>query len=150
MKQPRERVKLWAMRIDHVAHISRDPHATHLFYKGILGLKLVQACSGRELMLVYALPDGGSLVFTAAKESVPIPVDDVPWERRHVGLTLATRVEFESWLQRLREHGVRHRLLDDERIYFSAPDGLVLELEVASPMAADPAAEEVLARWPRD
>ncbi len=135
------------MRIDHVAHTSRDPHETHRFYSEILGLKLAQAYAGKDLMLVYALPDGGSLVFSASHDAAPDTPQDVSWQRRHVGLTLSTRAEFEQWLKRLKEHGVRHQLVEDERIYFADPDGLVLELEVASEMTVNPVASEVLLRW---
>lgn len=135
------------MRIDHVAHPSRDPQATHSFYSEVLNLKLVQAYAGSELMLVYALPGGGSLVFTSSRDRRPLSADDIPWERRHVGLTVATRAALDHWLQRLKEAGVRHQLIDGERIYFADPDGLVLELEVASETPADPAAGEILAAW---
>lgn len=138
------------MRIDHIAHPSRDPQETHRFYHGVLGLELVQAYAGKELMLVYALPGGGSLVFGASRESAPEPAHDVPWEHGHVGLTVATRAEFDRWLERLKELGIRHQLIDDERVYFSDPDGLVLELEVASPAPVNPSAAEILACWRRD
>jgi catechol 2,3-dioxygenase-like lactoylglutathione lyase family enzyme len=134
------------MRIDHVAHPCRDPHETHRFYGTTLGLQLVQAYAGDDLMLVYALPEGGSLVFTRTGADPDIG-DDEGWERRHVGLTVATRAEFERWLGRLMECGVRHRVVDDERIYFSDPDGLVLEIEVESAVPVDPHASDVLARW---
>lgn len=134
------------MRIDHIAWPVRDPRQTHRFYHEVLGLKLVQAYADKELLLVYALPGGGSLVFSAAKDPVP-PAADVAWERRHVGITVATRAEFDGWPERLEEHEVTHQLIDDERIYFSDPDGLVLELEVAAEVEISPAAHEVLERW---
>lgn len=137
------------MRIDHVAHPSRDPQATHRFYSEVLNLKLVQAYAGSELMLVYALPGGGNLVFSASRDDGKLSVENIAWERRHVGLTVATRAEFDYWLQRLRELGVEHQLVDNERIYFADPDGLVLELEVASEIPVNRAAPEVLARWNR-
>src|SRR5690348_10517555 len=118
------------MRLDHVAHTCRDPHATHRFYHDVLGLKLVQAYSRRELMLAYELPGGGSLAFTTSSDQVSVIPDESSWERRHVGLTVATRHDFDSWLQRLREADIKCQLVEDERIYFSDPDGLVLEIEV--------------------
>ncbi len=135
------------MRIDHVAHPSQDPDATHRFYNELLNLQLVQAYAGPELMLVYRLPGGGSLTFSARRGDTHPPADGMAWERRHVGLTVPTRAEFDGWLQRLKERGVRHQLVDEERIYFADPDGLVLELEVASPASDDPTASEVLERW---
>ena len=137
------------MRIDHVAHPSRDPHATHRFYHDVLGLKLAQAYAGKELLLIYALPGGGSLALATARDWTPAPADNTAWERSHVGLTVPTRAEFDAWLQRLKERAIPYRLIDDERLYFSDPDGLVLELEVAAPASVDPAADEILARWPR-
>lgn len=135
------------MRLDHVARTCRDPHATHRFYQDMLGLKLVQAYSGRELMLLYELPDGGSTAFTTSPDSASAVADESSWERQHIGLTVDTRQEFDSWLQRLEECGIKYQLVENERIYFSDPDGLVLEIEVASPTAPNPNAAEVLARW---
>jgi len=135
------------MRIDHVAYPCRDPQETHRFYSEILGLKLVQAYAGKELILVYALPGGGSLVFNASREREFTDTGSISWQRHHVGLTLATRDEFDSWLRKLQGAGVRHQLIDDERTYFADPNGLVLELEVESAANVDPRAAEVLARW---
>jgi len=135
------------MRIDHVAHPSRDPYETHRFYSGVLGLKLVQAYGGKELLLVYALPDGGNLVFSSMHDPVPSNTGKIAWQRRHVGLTLSSRAEFDRWLQRLKDLKIRHELIDNERLYFSDPDGLVLELEVESAVAANPMASAILARW---
>ena len=143
------RGKIPTMRLDHVAHTCRDPHATHRFYHDVLGLKLGQAYSGRELMLVYELPGGGSLAFTTAPGCVPMVADEASWERRHLGLTVNTREEFDSSLQRLRESGINYRLVESERLYFSDPDGLVLEIEVASPTAPNPKAAEILTGWRR-
>jgi catechol 2,3-dioxygenase-like lactoylglutathione lyase family enzyme len=135
------------MRIDHVAHLSRDPRETHRFYTEVMGFKLVQAYAGAELLLVYAVPGGGSLAFSASRQYTPDSPNQVTWERQHVGLTVVTRAEYETWLQRLKEFSVPHRVVDDERIYLADPDGLVLELEVESPMPVDPNASEILRRW---
>jgi catechol 2,3-dioxygenase-like lactoylglutathione lyase family enzyme len=137
------------MRIDHVAHPSRDPFETHRFYHGVLGLELVQAYAGKELLLVYALPDGGSLAFSCSREEELSAAGNVAWERRHVGLTVSTRTEFDRWLHRLKELDVHHELIEGERIYFADPDGLVLELEVATHTPPNPEAGEVLASWRR-
>jgi catechol 2,3-dioxygenase-like lactoylglutathione lyase family enzyme len=135
------------MRIDHVAHPCHNPLETHDFYTAVLGLKLVQAFAGAELLLVYAVPGGGSLAFTASRDYTPESRDQLTWERQHVGLTLATRAEYETWLKRLKKFSVPHRVVDDERIYLADPDGLVLELEVELASPADPKALETLARW---
>ncbi len=134
------------MQIDHVAHVCGDPRATHQFYTSVLGLQLVAAYAGQDLMLVYALPDGGSIVFSTGARS-RLEHDDSDWEHQHVGLTVSTRAEFENWLHRLWQCGIRHRLVDGERVYFSDPDGVALELEVASPTRIDPTASDVLQRW---
>jgi catechol 2,3-dioxygenase-like lactoylglutathione lyase family enzyme len=76
-----------------------------------------------------------------------LSAEEACWERQHAGVTVSTQEEFRSWLERLRKHGIRHKLVEDERVYFSDPNGLVLEIEVASPTAPSPAAAEVLARW---
>jgi catechol 2,3-dioxygenase-like lactoylglutathione lyase family enzyme len=143
-----ESVKFPAMRLDHVAHTCRDPHETHRFYHDVLGLKLVQAYGGRDLMLAYELPGGGSLAFTTSSEGVPV-ADEAYWQRWHVGLTVDTRDEFDSWLQKLREAHIKFQVIEGERIYFSDPDGLIIEIEVASPTAPNPKATEVLAGWPK-
>jgi len=134
------------MRIDHVEHVCRDPHATHRFYSEVLGLKLTNAYAGRELMLIYELPQDGFLVFTSGRSAAEAPGREI-WERQHVGLTVGTRAEFEEWLSRLKQHGISFQLVDDERIYFSDPDGLVLEIEVESRIVTNPAATDILARW---
>jgi catechol 2,3-dioxygenase-like lactoylglutathione lyase family enzyme len=137
------------MHLDHVAHPIRSPHETHRFYNGVLGLVLVQAYAGKELMLVYALPGGGSLAFTTQLRA-NCTSDNQNWEYEHVGLTVSSRGDLESFLQRLKQHGIPHRFIDDERIYFSDPDGLVLELEVVGSTPIDLKAGEILARWRTD
>jgi len=64
-----------------------------------------------------------------------------------VGLTVATRAELEQWMQKLKNHSVEYQLIDDERIYFADPDGLVLELEIAEHVTRNLRAPEVLAQW---
>ena len=138
------------MQIDHVARSTHSPHETHRFYTEVLGLRLTQAYAGEELMLVYEVPGGGSLVFTTQRGGIRPGENEVNWHREHVGLAVATRAELEGWLRRLEQYGVPHELVADERVYFSDPDGLVLELEVACSTVIDPAAAEVLTRWRRD
>jgi catechol 2,3-dioxygenase-like lactoylglutathione lyase family enzyme len=133
--------------MDHVAYPCRDPRQTHNFYNRVLGLVLVQAYAGKELMLIYQLPGGGTLVFSATREQSRSRADDVACERRHVGVTVATRDEFDHWLKMLKQHQIDHQLIDDERIYFADPDGLVLEIEVESEIAVNPEAEKILQRW---
>lgn len=135
------------MRIDHVAHPSRDPYATHRFYSEVMGFELVQAYAGRELLLIYSLPDGGSLAFSASPEPVTLPQATMRWEESHVGLTLSSRAELEHWIKRLKEFSIPHQVIDDERLYFSDPNGLVLELEVECETPRNPAALEILAQW---
>jgi hypothetical protein len=64
-----------------------------------------------------------------------------------VGLTVSTRDELEQRIQKLKAVNVVFQLIDDERVYFSDPDGLVLELEVAEPVVRNPQAAEILAGW---
>jgi catechol 2,3-dioxygenase-like lactoylglutathione lyase family enzyme len=139
--------KISSMRMDHVAYPCRDPRRTHNFYNRVLGLRLVQAYAGEELMLIYHLSGGGSIVFSAARDQSSPPADDVAWERRHVGITVATRGEFERWLSLLKQHEIEHQLVEDERIYFADPDGLVMEIEVESAVPVNPEAEKVLELW---
>jgi catechol 2,3-dioxygenase-like lactoylglutathione lyase family enzyme len=100
-------------------------------------------------MLVYEVPGGGSLAFTTSSDQVSVVADEASRERRHVGLTVDTRDEFDSWLQKLREAHIKFQVIEGERIYFSDPDGLIIEIEVASPTAPNPKATEVLAGWPK-
>ena len=135
------------MRIDHIAYPCRDPLETHRFYSEVMGLELVQAYAARELLLVYALPGGGNLVFSASLDAAPSAEQGVTWDRQHVGLTVSTRAELDQWIQKLKALNVAYRLIDNERVYFADPNGLVLELEVAEPVARNPRATEILARW---
>ncbi len=105
----------------------------------------MQAYAGKQLLLVYALPKGGSLAFTTS--AMRSRSDEEIWQCQHVGLVVDTRAEFERWLRRLAECGIPHRTIDDERIYFSDPDGLVLEIEVASPLGINVDAAKILAQW---
>lgn len=135
------------MRLDHVAHLCRDARATHHFYTHVLGLELTQAYAGDELLLVYTLPGGGSLAFSASDKAAPPAVTAAAWERQHVGVTVQNRAEFERWLKRLSESGISHQLIEDERIYFADPNGLIIEIEVEAAAAPNPRAPEVLERW---
>lgn len=130
-----------------MAHPCRDPRQTHRFYTEVLGLKLVQAYAAEELMLMYALPEGGSLAFTTWGHGNFQLLGDVACELRHVGITVGTRAEFERCMSRLNEAGIRFQLVEDERIYFSDPDGLVIELEVGLALNPNPSAERVFDGW---
>ncbi len=138
------------MRLDHVAHRCHDPLLTNRFYTSVLGLRLVQAYAGKDLLLVYDLPGGGRLAFMASSHSQAAGGSMVDWEQQHIGLTVGTTEEFERWLKRLNECGVPHKVIEGERVYFADPDGVVLELEVASPMTVNNKAPEVLVGWVGD
>ncbi len=143
-------MRLWQnlrMRLDHAAYPCRDPEATHRFYSGLLGLQLIGAIAGEDLMLIYRLPEGGNLVFTAVRNPLVAVNSGADWEKQHLGLTVSTRAELEAWSKRLEDYGVKYRWVDDERIYFSDPDGVFLELEVESPLASDPKALDKMQRW---
>ena len=107
---------------------------------GVFGVALVWTS-------VYALPEGANMVFSASPGSAPPAERDVAWDRQHVGLTVATRAELEQWIQKLKTHNVEYQLIDDERIYFADPDGLVLELEIAEHVTRNLRAPEILAQW---
>lgn len=121
------------MRIDHVANVCRDAAATTRFYGELLGLPPTRFEHDGADMLMFALPAGGALVFTVAGggASASAPTAERDWQHRHLGLTVATAAELDAWITRLRAHGVPHQWIDNERLYFADPDGLVLELEVA-------------------
>jgi catechol 2,3-dioxygenase-like lactoylglutathione lyase family enzyme len=121
------------MRLDHVALVCRDPAATTRFYGELLGLPLTRFDHDGADMLLFALPAGGTLVFTSQPDARPAPTPPRDWQRIHLGLTVASAAELDAWMTRLRTHQIRHELIDNERLYFPDPDGHVLELEVAPP-----------------
>lgn len=118
------------MRLDHVAFICRDTAATTRFYGELLGLPLTEFDHGGEPMLMFKLPAAGMLIFTVRPTARAITIDEREWQQRHIGLAVRTAAELDTWLTRLRAHSIHHTLVDEERVYFTDPDGHVLEIEI--------------------
>ena len=119
------------LRLDHVAHVSRDAAATVDFYRDILGLAPDRIAARGAEMLRFALPGGGSLVFSVRPNASAPSAVKSNWEDRHAGLAVSSQADLDACALRLRERGVPHRVVDGNRLYFADPDGLVIELEAA-------------------
>ena len=128
--------------IHHVTAICRDPERNVRFYTNVLGLRMVKLTVNHDAPTVYHLyyaddvgTPGATLTF-------------FPWPRAprgHQGVGQATVVSLAIrptslgyWAERLIHQGVDfegpRRALDETRIAFRDPDGLMLEL-VAHPDA---------------
>lgn len=128
--------------IDHIAHPSFDPRATHEFYTGVLGATLDGAWSGesatwnaRYLMVAYSLRGVGLDFFTYEGIGRPLP-DDLPRDIRHIGLALPTPEDCTAVRQRVEAAAAPHwveRRGDGEHLYVTDPNGLVIEFSVAEP-----------------
>jgi catechol 2,3-dioxygenase-like lactoylglutathione lyase family enzyme len=152
-----------AMRYDHMAFPSFDVEATHHFYKDVLGFALVTAYSGMSpewgnkayVMMIYDVGGGEQLVFFGLAGMKRPPKDGLPRDIRHVALTAPSASALAQWRKRL----VRSRVAfweedhgNQQSIYFSDPNGLVLEVTFPASRKAllhDESAESVVTEWIR-
>lgn len=147
------------LRLDHVALPAHDAEATWRFYTEILGLRLLDACSGDDwggqpwLMMVFACADGRTLALSA-RRGADVPASDAATaDVRHVAFAVATQGELAAWRERLRAQRIELREEDhgtQQSLYFDDPNGNVVEItapasETAMPMNA--AAYGVVQRW---
>ncbi len=145
--------------IDHVAHPSFDPGATHRFYAEVLGARLKAALGGesaqwnaRYLLAAYEL-EGAELDFFTYDGMVRPQPDDLPPDIRHVGLAVASSEDLARVRARLDEHAApywteTHDGDDDLHLYATDPNGLVLEFSLAAPPSPPQAdAYERLRDW---
>jgi len=152
------------LRLDHVALPARDAEGTLRFYTDVLGLRLIDACSGDDwggqpwMMMVFAAGDGRSLALSVRRGGEPgaegasaaeAGADDV----RHLAFAVATQDDLEGWRERLRAHGVECRDEDhgaQQSIYFADPNGNVVEITAPASETAMPgnaAALGIVQRW---
>jgi catechol 2,3-dioxygenase-like lactoylglutathione lyase family enzyme len=153
-----------ALAIDHAAFPCFDVAATHRFYTGVLGLRLVHAQSGpapqwnaREyLLLAYALPDGGVIDFFSFDGIARAADDGLPKDLRHLALAVATREEVLAYKERLSKADIPFWIEthegEDVHLYATDPNGVVLELlavqDGSGARARDEAAAKgVLDKW---
>lgn len=160
MPAPRTRVPATAaLRSDHIALPCYDAAETHRFYADVLGLPLVDCHSGDDwggkpwLMMVFALGDGRQLALCAFKGARRPAARDRPADLPHVAFTAGTRRTLGRWKTRLRGAGVAIQEEShgaQQSIYFTDPNGLVLEITApASRPATRPNAVATarLKRW---
>lgn len=124
------------MRLDHVVFPVRDPRATLRFYREVLQLPLIAAHTGEDwggfpwLMLIFGLPGGQEIVCVALSGAEAPDYGDLPPDARHYAIALSDASELDAWLARLEELSIDHwtELHGSRRsVYFSDPDGVVLE-----------------------
>jgi catechol 2,3-dioxygenase-like lactoylglutathione lyase family enzyme len=128
------------LRLDHLAFPCADVEATLRFHVELLGFALSSAsCSEGRLTVALAMAHGPTIGFTCGDGIAPLPPARPRGDSAHVGLVAADAAERERWKRRLAERGVRFTVEDhgpDERLYFADPNGVVFEIEAASPPPA--------------
>ena len=147
------------LRTDHVVFPVWDAEASLAFYADLLGLPLVGAHEGDDwggkpwLMMAFGLGDGRELVLVALRGAEPPPDSGVAADVRHYAFSVDTASEHAAWKARLltarvdfweEDHG------DQQSIYFSDPNGVVLEITTppsAAASVASPAARKAAERW---
>lgn len=147
------------LKLDHVVMPVRDASASLRFYRGVLGLPLVETHAGDNwggypwLMMIFGLSGQHELVLVALEGAGPPDYRMLPADARHYALSVEGEVELDGWRERLEEaqvefweerHGARRS------IYFADPDGVVIEIAwpPTSPRRTeDPAAVEAVLKW---
>lgn len=155
-------MKPGSFRVDHVAFPVFDAAATFRFYTEVMRLPLVEAFSGDDwggrpwLLMVFAVGDGRQLALCALAGLERPPEGGLPRDLRHVAFAAASGRELAAWKARLRaarvefweeDHG------DQRSIYFTDPNGMVLEVTTPTSESAIPAnrdARETVLRWIED
>jgi catechol 2,3-dioxygenase-like lactoylglutathione lyase family enzyme len=130
------------LALDHVALPMFDPEATRAFYRDVLGFTLVDALSGDDwggrgwLMLIFADAFKHQLALCAFDGPRTALDADWPADTRHYAFSAGDRKALSGWKARLDERGVAWREEDhgaQQSIYFSDPNGTVLEITTALP-----------------
>ena len=128
--------------IHHVTTLATDARATHDFYVGTLGMRLVKRTVNFDDPGTYHLYVGDELGRPGTLLTF-FPYAGLPAGRIGAGQAAATALaippaSLEFWSGRLAEHGVDHTYgerFGQRFVAFADPDGLALEL-VAAPYAA--------------
>jgi glyoxylase I family protein len=147
------------LHLDHVVFPVRDAAATLHFYTEVLGLPLVGAQSGDDwdgypwLMMMFGLEDGQQIV-TVALRGAPAPdYRGLPVDARHYALAAPREDEIDRWRSRLSRADVdfwEERHGDQRSLYFSDPDGVILEITwppSPSRRVGRPDLVEMVERW---
>lgn len=154
-------------RLHHHAYVVRDQRATRRFYEGIIGLPLVACWTESDELFgaervychtFYGLADGSGLAFFQFEKNSDheqFGPQFRPTPFIHVALKVDAAVQA-AIRQRLENAGWGHFVVDHgycNSLYATDPDGLILELAVDRPDAAEIAAErrrlagDDLERW---
>jgi glyoxylase I family protein len=123
------------LRLDHVVLPIWDVEKSIVFYRDLLGLKLVDSYDGDDwggypwLMLLFALPDKREIVLVHFAGAKKPPPDKLPKDGRH--LAMAETTSLDPWRAKLRAAKIEFWEEDhggQESLYFSDPNGIMLEI----------------------
>ncbi len=164
MPQPMPTTPRIPGRLNHVAYVMRDAAETCSFYRGVLGLPLVEfviddkvPSTGDEFPyahLFFELGDGSSVAFF---ESLGLPAPSPSTHPaydifNHLALDVGEPKYVDLWADHLRSHGVEvlgpvdHGVIYS--IYFHDPNGVRLELTANQSWTPDAeASEKALLEW---
>jgi predicted enzyme related to lactoylglutathione lyase len=141
------------LQLDHLAFPCVDTEATLRFHLDVMGSTLSWALrtEGR-LTMAFKREGGPTIGFTFGDGIQPLGTIQPRGDAPHVGLVVATAAERERWKRHLVEQGIRLTIEDvgpDERIYFADPNGVVFEIEAASPPPSQARSEalEIVRGW---
>ena len=143
------------LRFDHLAIPVYDAVRTLEFYGEVLQLPLVEALSGDDwggkpwLMMFFGTAGGQQIALCALRGARPPPADGLPADVRHYAFSVASPAEQQRWMARLRAHGIAFTEEDHGRqhsIYFSDPNGIILEVTTPQSEGATAIDAEALAR----
>jgi catechol 2,3-dioxygenase-like lactoylglutathione lyase family enzyme len=143
------------LRFDHLALPVYDAAGTYQFYSEVLQLPLVEALSGDDwegkpwLMMFFGTGSGQLLALCALDGAEPPSPDGLPSDVRHYAFSVASRTEQDAWKARLRRHGIAFSDEDhgaQHSIYFSDPNGIVLEVTTPPSPPLSPAAARAAER----
>lgn len=155
-------------RLHHFAYVTTDQEATRKFYEDIVGLPLVATWTEMEHLLggeeqefchtFYGMADGGCLAFFQfanqefSEQAAPPPPQTL---FRHVAMLVTAEGQTEI-RNRAEAAGIETMLMDHgycRSLYFSDPNGLLLEFTVDHPQVQEidamrrENAHRDLARW---
>lgn len=142
------------LRLHHHAYTTDDHEANRRFYEDIVGLPLVAMYIERENIggtwvelghAFYGLADGGALAFFNFADPERQRAYRARSQSQFSHLSLAVDDETQEEIRsRVEKAGVRHSFIDHgycRSLYFTDPNGLLLEFTVDPPHAADIHAE---------
>ncbi|MGQ0836286.1 MAG: VOC family protein [Gammaproteobacteria bacterium] len=127
------------LSFDHFAIPVSDAGAALRFYSDVLGLTLVDAISGDDwggkpwLMMIFRAADDRQVALCALRGAKVRTRDELPADIRHFAFSAASEAEYSAWKRRLdtHDHG------EQRSIYFSDPDGTMLEITTPASSSAD-------------